>query len=90
MGQGDLKSRELGSRTLEKCSGTWRLSSEASLMPLSQRALKWSHRTRSTHLSQCQATLSSHPVCSHVTILPVKSCAEELGPALQIPKYASQ
>ena len=36
--------------TLEKCSGTGRSWSRASRMPLSQRALKCSQRTRSTHL----------------------------------------
>lgn len=36
--------------TWEKWSGTGRWLSEASRMPLSQRARKCSHRTRSTHL----------------------------------------
>ena len=37
-------------RTLEKCSGTGSSWSQASRMPLSQRARKCSQRTRSTHL----------------------------------------
>lgn len=43
-------SRMRHARTLEKCSGTGKSWSRASRMPLSQRALKCSQRTRSTHL----------------------------------------